>query len=106
MHAQHNRFNNYHGAKRQLLGNNAGHAAPAWRVNNPAAAGKKAPEQGSKILLSRLPLDVNEDEVEVSSLLPYLLVSIASYGDLMTVPTVSWSLTLNIRYPILILITN
>ncbi|KAK7681360.1 hypothetical protein QCA50_015451 [Cerrena zonata] len=66
MHAQHNRFNNYHSSKRQLLGNQPGHAAPAWRVNNPAAPapGKKVPEQGSKILLSRLPLDVAEEEVE------------------------------------------
>lgn len=68
MHAQHNRYNNYHSQKRQILGNQPGHAAPAWRANNPAgpASGKKAPEQGSKILLSRLPLDVLDDEVEVS----------------------------------------
>lgn len=71
MHAQHNRFNNYHSTKRQLLGNQPGHAAPAWRVNNPAAPaqGKKVPEQGSKILLSRLPLDVGDEEVEVSFVL-------------------------------------
>ncbi|CAL1699276.1 unnamed protein product [Somion occarium] len=62
-HPQYARFNTYHGPKRQLLGNQAGHTAPAWRVNTPAA-GKKPIDQGSKILLSRLPLDVGDDEVE------------------------------------------
>ncbi|EGN92864.1 hypothetical protein SERLA73DRAFT_190445 [Serpula lacrymans var. lacrymans S7.3] len=56
------RFNSYHGPKRQLLGNHAGHVAPAWRTGDitPNANDK----QGSKILLSRLPMDVGETEVE------------------------------------------
>ncbi|KAF8966619.1 hypothetical protein BDZ97DRAFT_1807169 [Flammula alnicola] len=65
------RFNAFHGPKRQLLGNQAGHAAPAWRTNAPVAPGQtaamkgKAPvESGSRIFLSRLPVDVGEKEVE------------------------------------------
>lgn len=73
------RLNSYHGPKRQLLGNPAGHVPPAWRnANVPAglphnaniASGsgpKKAVEAGSKILLSNLPMDVGENEVEVSA---------------------------------------
>ena len=66
------RLNTFHGPKRQLLGNKAGQAAPAWRMNVPtpgqgqAAKGKNMVEQGSKIFLSRLPVDVGEKEVEVS----------------------------------------
>lgn len=71
----HARLNSYHGPKRQLLGNHAGHAAPAWRnvhelPGQTAALGKNrhnVQEQGSKILLSRLPVDVGEKEVEVSA---------------------------------------
>ncbi|EMD35439.1 hypothetical protein CERSUDRAFT_116201 [Gelatoporia subvermispora B] len=66
---QHARLNTYHGTKRQLLGNQAGQAPPAWRVNQTAqakkAVGSSAVDSGSKILLSRLPLDVSEDEVQV-----------------------------------------
>ncbi|KAG5642086.1 hypothetical protein DXG03_003639 [Asterophora parasitica] len=61
------RLNNFHGPKRQLLGNHAGHAAPAWKTNAPlqsAGKGKQVLETGSKIFLSRLPLDVSEKEVE------------------------------------------
>ena len=72
------RLNAFHGPKRQLLGNHAGHTAPAWRIAAPPtgaqivtgvqlAKGKQvAQEQGSKIFLSRLPADVAEKEVEVS----------------------------------------
>ncbi|KAJ7269874.1 hypothetical protein C8J57DRAFT_1323806 [Mycena rebaudengoi] len=66
------RLNNFHGPKRQLLGNHAGHAPPAWRstVAGPStgaySAGLKGKQvdQGSKIFLSRLPMDVGETEVE------------------------------------------
>ncbi|KAJ7683033.1 hypothetical protein B0H17DRAFT_942367 [Mycena rosella] len=69
------RLNAFHGAKRQLLGNQAGFAPPAWRTAGPAvgayatggmqAKGKQvATEGGSKIFLSRLPMDVGETEVE------------------------------------------
>lgn len=54
-------------AKQQLLGNQAGRPAPAWRVNQEALRTKAAAEQGSKILLSRLPTDVGEEEVEAST---------------------------------------
>jgi THO complex subunit 4 len=60
------RFNNFHGPKRQLVGNHT-QVQPAWKPN---AAGRQAQQQvelasGSKILLSRLPTDVGEKEVEV-----------------------------------------
>ena len=67
------RLNTYLGPKRQLLGNPAGRVAPAWKTDAAAqsptakamlAKGKHA-EQGSKIFLSKLPLDVDEKEVEV-----------------------------------------
>jgi len=71
------RLNAYHGTKRQLIGITAGQVAPAWRTSNgtgaPAATtgstspfSKKALQRGSKILLSNLPTDVAEAEVEVS----------------------------------------
>ena len=59
----HPRIGNFHGQKRQLLGNQAGKAAPAWKTN---LEKQKAADPGSKILLSRLPIDVDEAEVEVS----------------------------------------
>ncbi|KII87589.1 hypothetical protein PLICRDRAFT_42096 [Plicaturopsis crispa FD-325 SS-3] len=52
----HPRANTFHGPKRQLLGNQAGHAPPAWRAGNMV--------EGSKIIISRLPTDVGETEVE------------------------------------------
>ncbi|KAJ7666180.1 hypothetical protein DFH06DRAFT_984817 [Mycena polygramma] len=69
------RLNAFHGAKRQLLGNHAGHAPPAWRTAGPStgpysaangqARGRQSTaEPGSKIFLSRLPMDVGETEVE------------------------------------------
>lgn len=64
------RLNNFHGAKRQLLGNKAV-PAPAWKTNivnstNDGVAGGvgKGKEVGSKILLSKLPVDVTQTEVE------------------------------------------
>ena len=75
------RLNVYHGTKRQLIGTSASQVAPAWRTSNgtggPAANGSKSPlskkalQRGSKMLLSNLPMDVAETEVEVSiQLLP------------------------------------
>ncbi|KAJ7108507.1 hypothetical protein C8R44DRAFT_802884 [Mycena epipterygia] len=68
------RLNTFHGPKRQLLGNHAGHAPPAWRTAGPStgpysagagyAKGKQVATEGSKIFLSRLPMDVGETEVE------------------------------------------
>jgi len=70
------RLNNFHGPKRQLLGNQAGYVPPAWRVAGPSSTGsvggpnhlvkgkQAAQEPGSKIFLSRLPTDVGEKEVE------------------------------------------
>ncbi|KAI9567532.1 hypothetical protein HD554DRAFT_2107846 [Boletus coccyginus] len=51
------RIANYHSPKRHLLGNQAGQVPPAWRD-------QKQKDHGSKILLSRLPPDVGELEVE------------------------------------------
>ena len=70
------RLNAYHGTKRQLTGTSAGQVAPAWRTANGAAAvngstsplSKKALQRGSKILLSNLPMDVAESEIEVRAL--------------------------------------
>lgn len=70
------RLNAYYGAKRQLIGTTASQVAPAWKISNgtggPAAANgstsslpKKSLQRGSKILLSNLPMDVAEAEVEV-----------------------------------------
>ncbi|OAX42449.1 hypothetical protein K503DRAFT_766807 [Rhizopogon vinicolor AM-OR11-026] len=53
------RIGSYHGAKRNLLGNKAGNVPPAWRDST-----DKQKERGSKILLSRLPPDVGEPDVE------------------------------------------
>lgn len=72
------RLNAYYGTKRQLVGTTASQVAPAWRTSNgtggPAATNgstsplsKKTLQRGSKILLSNLPMDVAEAEVEVST---------------------------------------
>jgi THO complex subunit 4 len=72
------RLNAYHGTKRQLIGTSAGQVAPAWRTSNEAGVAaaingnttppsKKASQRGSKILLSNLPMDVAEAEIEVST---------------------------------------
>lgn len=65
MQTQVGRLNTYHGAKRKLLGNNAGAAPPAWKMNQQAISKRTPP--GSKILLSNLPMDVTEHEIDVSS---------------------------------------
>lgn len=57
----HGRINAYHNSKRQLLGNQAGQAPPAWK--KPSGSGQQA-EHGSKVILSRLPADVSDEEVE------------------------------------------
>ncbi|KAF8813144.1 hypothetical protein BYT27DRAFT_7181730 [Phlegmacium glaucopus] len=68
------RLNTFHGPKRQLLGNQAGQAPPSWKTSASVAPGqvhatsvskgKAAQEQGSRIFLSRLPVDVGEKDVE------------------------------------------
>ncbi|THV00461.1 hypothetical protein K435DRAFT_854690 [Dendrothele bispora CBS 962.96] len=65
------RYRSFHGPKRQVLGNNAGQVPPAWRISSssttagtPHAPRKSAVPVGSKILLSQLPADVGEKEVE------------------------------------------
>ncbi|KAI9509257.1 hypothetical protein F5148DRAFT_978611 [Russula earlei] len=68
------RFNAYHGTKRQLMGS-AQQVPPAWRTSlgigstaatngSTAHLSKKNLQRGSKILLSNLPMDVVETEVE------------------------------------------
>ncbi|KAI6107592.1 hypothetical protein EDD17DRAFT_628831 [Pisolithus thermaeus] len=57
-HSKATRINAYHSQKRSLLGSPAGQIQPAWRDPKPDV------EPGSKILLSRLPPDVSETEVE------------------------------------------
>jgi hypothetical protein len=70
------RLNAYYGTKRQLIGITASQVAPAWKTSNgtggPAATNgsasslsKKFLQCGSKMLLSNLPMDVAEAEVEV-----------------------------------------
>ncbi|KAH8987825.1 hypothetical protein EDB92DRAFT_1874310 [Lactarius akahatsu] len=61
------RLNAYHGTKRQLTGTSAGQVAPAWRSTNGAAAANGSTSPLSKkagILLSNLPMDVAETEIE------------------------------------------
>jgi hypothetical protein len=60
-----NRPNSHRGGKRQLLGSPAANVAPAWKGNAQAKEKQKLQEE-SKILLSRLPVDVGDTEVEVS----------------------------------------
>lgn len=65
MSRAHARLNNFHGTKRQLVGHQV---QPAWKPNAAAnKAAQQAEASGSKILLSRLPMDVSEKEVEVRS---------------------------------------
>lgn len=60
------RLNAYHGTKRQLIGTTASQVAPAWKTSSGTSPlSKKALQRGSKILLSNLPMDVAEAEVEV-----------------------------------------
>ncbi|EAU89565.1 hypothetical protein CC1G_02454 [Coprinopsis cinerea okayama7 len=55
------RHNIYHRTKRQLVGHQV---PPAWRPNVMQAAKRAAEDAGSRILISKLPIDVNEQEVE------------------------------------------
>ncbi|KIL55382.1 hypothetical protein M378DRAFT_90962 [Amanita muscaria Koide BX008] len=76
MHPQNRpvRFNGVVSTKRNMLGNRAGHPPPAWRsqIGAPSPGANvaqsvlngKGKETGSKILLSKLPLDVGDKEVE------------------------------------------
>lgn len=66
------RFNTFYGPKRQVIGNLAGKPPPAWRPNvagttGAQTKGKTSQESGSRIFLSRLPVDVGEKEVDVSA---------------------------------------
>ncbi|RDX47239.1 hypothetical protein OH76DRAFT_1406127 [Lentinus brumalis] len=65
MQNYHPRLNNYHSHKQNILGNQGARPAPAWKPNARAAASGSGSEVGSKILLSRLPPDVVENEVEI-----------------------------------------
>ncbi|KAF5345912.1 hypothetical protein D9758_011394 [Tetrapyrgos nigripes] len=60
------RYRSFHGPKRQLVGNHAGQVPPAWRPTGPYPTGPRNTNNkgGSKILLSQLPFDVGEKEVE------------------------------------------
>ncbi|EJF57379.1 hypothetical protein DICSQDRAFT_111837 [Dichomitus squalens LYAD-421 SS1] len=66
MQAYHSRhgMNTYRSPKQQILGNQATKPPPAWRSDARTASGSHS-EGGSKILLSRLPADVEENEVEI-----------------------------------------
>ncbi|KAL1695791.1 hypothetical protein GGG16DRAFT_108962 [Schizophyllum commune] len=55
---QHARYNNFHGPKKALIGHPARQVPPSWRPN------AAPPPPGSKILISRLPIDVGLQEVE------------------------------------------
>ena len=65
------RLNSFNGPKRRLLGHNAGQIPPSWKsaaqeqVAGLVSKGKVVEEQGSRIFLSRLPVDVGEKDVEV-----------------------------------------
>ena len=85
------RLNSFHGPKRQLLGNHAGQAPPSWKMGSVSSnqvtatlvsKGKAAQEQGSRIFLSRLPVDVGEKDVEVSAMwlnTLFLIISTISF---------------------------
>ncbi|KZP27037.1 hypothetical protein FIBSPDRAFT_918035 [Athelia psychrophila] len=51
-------------AKQQLLGSPAAKVAPAWKPNAQGIKDKGKLQEESKILLSRLPMDVGDTEVE------------------------------------------
>ncbi|KAL0064430.1 hypothetical protein AAF712_008594 [Marasmius tenuissimus] len=61
------RYNSFHGPKQRVLGNSAANVPPAWRTPGqpgPVLSSSRSPLLGSKILLSQLPTDVGEKEVE------------------------------------------
>ncbi|KAF7325743.1 RNA annealing protein [Mycena kentingensis (nom. inval.)] len=67
MQRPHQRLNNFHGAKRNVIGNGSAHVPPAWRAANGAMNGvvqTRPSEGGSKIFCSMLPNDVREREVD------------------------------------------
>ncbi|KAL0566149.1 hypothetical protein V5O48_015871 [Marasmius crinis-equi] len=57
------RYNSYHGPKQRVLGSTAANVPPAWRTPGQPSS-SRSPLLGSKILLSQLPTDVGEKEVE------------------------------------------
>ncbi|KAJ4473094.1 hypothetical protein J3R30DRAFT_762938 [Lentinula aciculospora] len=76
-HYSNTRYNTFHGPKQRVLGNQAGNVAPAWRYGNNSGYGgargqglggaqglRRQQTSGSKILLTQLPLDVGDKEVE------------------------------------------
>ncbi|KAJ3915781.1 hypothetical protein F5877DRAFT_47939 [Lentinula edodes] len=66
-HYSNTRYNSFHGPKQRVLGNwQAGNVAPAWRssAQGQSQSFRRQQAAGSKILLSQLPLDVGEKEVE------------------------------------------
>ena len=76
------RHNRGHGAKRQLIGNQARQVPPAWRTNNiptsqTAPASTKGKDvQGSRLFISSLPTDAREKEVEVGSCVPPIATNV------------------------------
>ncbi|TRM63561.1 hypothetical protein BD626DRAFT_456967 [Schizophyllum amplum] len=54
----HARYNKFHGPKQAVIGHPARQVPPAWRAN------AVPPPPGSKIFISRLPVDVGEQEIE------------------------------------------
>ncbi|KAJ3509228.1 hypothetical protein NLJ89_g5334 [Agrocybe chaxingu] len=59
------RYNPFHNPKRQVVG--PAHVPPAWKTNGMAAGpskGREPVESGSRIFISKLPIDVGEKEVE------------------------------------------
>lgn len=63
-------------AKRQLLGSPAAKVAPAWKPNAQDMKEKGKLQEESKILLSRLPVDVGDTEVEVCCLVHRLQLKV------------------------------
>lgn len=58
----HPRLNSYHNPKKQLLNQKAGKAPPAWKAESNDKKGKGVP--GSKVLISGLPPDVTQEELQ------------------------------------------
>ncbi|KAJ2935026.1 hypothetical protein H1R20_g2061, partial [Candolleomyces eurysporus] len=75
----HARLNNFHGTKKQLLGH---HVQPAWKPNAVSAPSKQFEASGNKILLSRLPTDVGEKEVEVWARFFSIFTQLTEYAEL------------------------
>ncbi|KAF9262238.1 hypothetical protein L218DRAFT_929416 [Marasmius fiardii PR-910] len=62
------RYNNFYSPKQRVLGSTASQVPPAWRTpgqpNIPSGVNNRSHLLGSKILLSQLPTDVGEKEVD------------------------------------------